>query len=91
MLASALLAVGMSTALAYRVTGYFTAPINELVREAVAIGRGDLSKRVTIKQAARLAWSPALFNQMAINLELNRDYKQMVEKIADSIRQFTRS
>lgn len=87
MLASALIAVGISTALAYKVTGYFTVPINELVREAVSIGRGDLSKRVTIKQGGELGLLARAFNQMAINLELNRDYKQMVEKIADSIRQ----
>lgn len=87
MLASALIAVGVSTALAYRVTGYFTGPINELVREAVSIGRGDLSKRVTIKQGGELGLVARAFNQMAINLELNRDYKQMVEKVADSIRQ----
>lgn len=87
MLASALVAVGVSTALAYRVTSHFTAPINELVREAVAIGRGDLSKRVTIKQGGEIGLVARAFNQMAINLELNRDYKQMVEKIADSIRQ----
>ncbi len=87
MLASALIAVGVSTALAYRVTGYFTGPINELVREAVSIGRGDLSKRVTIKQGGELGLLARAFNQMAINLELNRDYKQMVEKVADSIRQ----
>lgn len=87
MLASAAIAVSVSIALAYRVTGYFTIPINELVREAVSIGRGDLSKRLTIKQGGELGLLARAFNQMAINLELNRDYKQMVEKIADSIRQ----
>ena len=87
MLASAVIAVGVSVALAYRVTNQFTAPINELVREAVSIGRGDLSKRVTIKQGGEIGLVARAFNQMAINLELNRDYKQMVEKIADSIRQ----
>ncbi len=87
MLFSALMAIGVSSALAYKVTGYFTGPINELVREAVAIGRGDLSKRVTIKQGGELGLLARAFNQMAINLELNRDYKQMVEKVADSIRQ----
>ncbi len=87
MLASALIAVGISSAIAYKVTGYFTSPINEIVREAVAIGRGDLSKRLAIKQGGELGLLARAFNQMAINLELNRDYKQMVEKVADSIRQ----
>lgn len=87
MLFSALVASGVSVFLAYRVTGYFTGPINELVREAVAIGRGDLSKRVTIKQGGELGLLARAFNQMSINLELNRDYKEMVERIADSIRQ----
>ncbi|MBX9687865.1 MAG: diguanylate cyclase [Candidatus Obscuribacterales bacterium] len=87
MLGSALIAIGVSMAIAYRVTGHFTGPINELVREAVSIGRGDLSKRAAIKQGGELGLLARAFNQMAINLELNRDYKQMVEKIADSIRQ----
>lgn len=87
MLFSAAVASAVSIFLAYRVTGYFTGPINELVREAVSIGRGDLSKRVTTKQGGELGLLARAFNQMAINLELNRDYKEMVERIADSIRQ----
>lgn len=87
MLFSALVASVASVILAYRATTYFTGPINELVREAVSVGRGDLSKRVTIKQGGELGLLARAFNQMAINLELNRDYKEMVERIADSIRQ----
>lgn len=77
----------ISMALAYRVTAYFTGPINELVREALAIGRGDLTKRVTTHQGGELGLLARAFNQMAINLELNHEHKEMVEKISDSIRQ----
>lgn len=87
MILSAAIGIGISVFLAYRVTAYFTGPINELVREAVAIGRGDLSKRVTTRQGGELGLLARAFNQMAINLELNHEHKEMVEKISDSIRQ----
>ncbi|MBY0356483.1 MAG: diguanylate cyclase [Candidatus Obscuribacterales bacterium] len=79
--------LGISMAVAYGVTDYFTGPINELVREAVAIGRGDLSKRVTTRQKGELGLLARAFNQMAINLELNHEHKEMVEKISEAIRQ----
>ncbi len=87
MLMSAVVAAGMSLLLAWRVTQYFNDPINELVREAVAIGRGDLTKRVNTRQGGELGLLARAFNQMAINLELNAEHKCMVEKISESIRQ----
>ena len=87
MLLSAVVAAGLSTLLAWRVTHYFNGPINELVKEAVAIGRGDLTKRVNTRQGGELGLLARAFNQMAINLELNDEHKVMVEKISESIRQ----
>ncbi len=80
-------AIGVSVVLACKFTAHFTAPINELVREALAIGRGDLSKRVRISSGDELGLLARAFNQMAINLELNQEQKLMVERISESIRQ----
>lgn len=87
LIGSLCVAVGTSIALAYAVTSHFTGPIHELVREAVSIGRGDLSKRVSSTQGGELGLLARAFNQMALNLELNREHKFMVEKISESVRQ----
>lgn len=82
-------ALGVSVGLAYAFTGNFTIPIHELVREAVAIGRGDLSKRVKGGEmgGGELGLLARAFNQMAHNLELAREHRVMVEKISESVRQ----
>jgi diguanylate cyclase (GGDEF)-like protein len=87
MILCAVLAFGSSVVLAYAFTGNFTGPINELVREAVSIGRGDYSKRVSMNQGGEMGLLARAFNQMAVNLELHREHRLMVEKISESIRQ----
>jgi diguanylate cyclase (GGDEF)-like protein len=82
-----LLAITFSIILAYTVTSHFTGPIKQLVKEAIAIGRGDLTKRVSSNAGGELGLLARAFNQMAINLELNQEHKYMVEKISESIRQ----
>lgn len=72
---------------AFAFTRHFTGPIHELVREAVALGRGDLSKRVQTAQGGELGLLARAFNQMALNLELNREHKAMIEQISESVRQ----
>jgi diguanylate cyclase (GGDEF)-like protein len=86
---STVLALTVSVGLAYAFTSHFTVPIHELVREAVAIGRGDLSKRVdhTEMGGGELGLLARAFNQMAGNLELAREHRLMVEKISESVRQ----
>jgi GAF domain-containing protein/HAMP domain-containing protein len=79
-------AVGLSIVLAYATTGHFTKSINELVREAIAVGRGDLTKRVRIAGSDELSMLGRAFNQMALQLEINHEQKTMVERIAESIR-----
>lgn len=87
MIMLAVCAVGVSVVLGYKFTAHFTGPINELVREALAIGRGDLSKRVNLESGDEFGLLARAFNQMAVNLELNEEHKLMVEKISESIRQ----
>lgn len=87
MLVVAICGMGLSVFLAYKGAEHFTIPINELVREALAVGRGDLSKRVKLQSGDELGLLARAFNQMAINLELNQEHKQMVERISESIRQ----
>ncbi len=85
---SCVLAVGVSIGLAYAFTRHFTGPIHELVKEALAIGRGDLSKRVKEEdKGGELRLLARAFNHMALNLELNREHKLMVAKISESVRQ----
>lgn len=85
---STLVAAAVSMILAYTFTRHFTGPIHELVKEAVAIGRGDYSKRVNNEdEGGEFGLLARAFNQMALNLELNREHKLMVEKISESVRQ----
>lgn len=79
-------AAGLSIVLAYLTTGHFTKTINELVREAIAVGRGDLTKRVSIHGSDELSMLGRAFNQMASQLQLNHEQNIMVERIAESIR-----
>ena len=82
-------ALFISIGLALAFTRNFTVPIHELVREALAIGRGDLSKRVKLEVigGGELGTLARAFNQMAQNLEVVREHRTMVEKISESVRQ----
>ena len=79
-------ALGVSIVLAFSATNHFTRNISILVREALALGKGDLSKRVDVPARDELGKLAKAFNQMASQLELNRDLKLMVETISESIR-----
>jgi diguanylate cyclase (GGDEF)-like protein len=79
-------ALGISIVLAFSATNHFTRNISILVREALALGKGDLSKRVNIPARDELGKLARAFNQMAEQLELNRDLKLMVDSISESIR-----
>ncbi len=80
-------AIGISVGLAYLVTSHFTRTIHVLVREALAIGRGDLTKRVHVPARDELGLLARAFNQMATRLEVGQDQKAMIEKLSESIRQ----
>ncbi|MFN8553964.1 MAG: diguanylate cyclase [Candidatus Obscuribacterales bacterium] len=80
-------AIGISVGLAFLVTNHFTSTINVLVREALAIGRGDLTKRVHVPAKDELGLLARAFNQMATQLEVGQDQKAMIEKLSESIRQ----
>ena len=79
-------AIGLSVAFAYAATGHFTKPINQLVREALAIGRGDLQKRVNVTAGDEFGLLARAFNYMAESLELAQEHKLMVENMSESIR-----
>jgi len=79
-------ALGVSIVLAFSATNHFTRNISILVREALALGKGDLSKRVDVPARDELGKLAKAFNQMASQLELNRDLKLMLETISESIR-----
>lgn len=83
----AFVAITLAVVLAYIATRHFTGPINDLVREACAIGRGDLSKRVKVSAGGEIGLLGKAFNQMAANLQMKHEHTLMVEKIAESIRQ----
>src|SRR5262249_16275556 len=87
MVCLALCAMAVSVALAYAVTTHFTSTIQLLVREALAIGRGDLSKRVQVPERDEFGLLARAFNQMATRLELGNEKKAMIEKLSESIRQ----
>jgi diguanylate cyclase (GGDEF)-like protein len=87
MLALAISAIGASLLLAFLVTSHFTRNINLLVREALALGRGDLSKRVNVSATDELGTLAQAFNTMASKLEIDQEHKFMVEKLSESIRQ----
>lgn len=86
MLLLALCAVGVSVGLAYSATTHFTRTIHVLIREALAIGRGDFGKRVKVPARDELGMLARAFNQMATRLELNQEQKEMVEKLSQAIR-----
>jgi diguanylate cyclase (GGDEF)-like protein len=80
-------AIGMSVLLAYWATTHFTSTISVLVREALAIGHGDFTKRVNVPARDELGLLARAFNEMAERLELDQDQKFMVDKLSDAIRQ----
>jgi diguanylate cyclase (GGDEF)-like protein len=87
MVALAFCAVAISVVLAYLATHHFTRTINGLVREALALGRGDFSKRVAVASTDELGLLARAFNEMAGLLESERDQKDMVQRISESVRQ----
>jgi len=80
-------AIGISVLLAYWATAHFTGTISVLVREALAIGHGDFTKRVNVPARDELGLLARAFNEMAARLEMDQDQKFMVDKLSEAIRQ----
>ncbi len=87
MVVLALCAISVSVALACAVTSHFTKTIHVLVKEAIAIGKGDFSKRVKVPARDELGLLARAFNEMAMMLESDKEHKTMVQGISESIRQ----
>lgn len=79
-------AIFVSVLLAFWATAHFTRTIHVLVKEVLAIGRGDFSKRVQLPARDEFGLLARAFNQMAGKLQLNREQKAMIDKISESIR-----
>ncbi|HEY9773988.1 MAG TPA: diguanylate cyclase [Planktothrix sp.] len=86
MVVLAVCAIVVSVLLAYWATTHFTSTIQLLVREALAIGRGDFTKRVKVPAKDELGMLARAFNEMAERLEIDQDHKFMVDRLSESIR-----
>lgn len=82
-----LVAIGISLALAYGATSHFTKTINLLVKEALALGKGDYSKRVKVPSRDELGTLAKAFNAMAEMLSHDKEQKAMVQNISKAVRQ----
>lgn len=78
--------VVVSVGLALWATMHFTRTIRVLVKESLAIGHGDFSKRVNVSARDEFGLLARAFNQMAARLELNQDMKNMTDQVSESIR-----
>lgn len=87
MVVLAVCAISVSVGLACLVTDHFTKTIHVLVKEAIAIGKGDFSKRVKVPARDELGLLARAFNEMAMMLESDKEHKTMVQGISESIRQ----
>lgn len=78
--------VVISVGLALWATLHFTRTIRVLVKESLAIGHGDFTKRVNVSARDEFGLLARAFNQMAARLELNQDMKNMTDQVSESIR-----
>lgn len=86
MSAFAACAIGASVILSLWATLHFTRTIHVLVKEALAVGRGDFSKRVNVPLRDEFGLLARAFNQMASRLQMNQEMKTMVDGISEAIR-----
>ncbi len=87
MVALTVVAIGISVMLACAVTSHFTRAIHCLVRESLAVGKGDFNKRVHFDTKDELGLLARAFNEMAQMLMNDKEHKAMVQSISDQIRQ----
>lgn len=83
----ALIALFASSYLAYLASKHFSRQIKLLVKEVLALGRGDFTKRLEIKSNDELGKLAKAFNQIASKMQLEHDHRLMEEKISLAIRQ----
>lgn len=83
----AILAALASAYLVFLATWHFSRQIRLLVKEVLALGRGDLSKRVKVTSNDELGKLAKAFNQIAAKLQISHEHKETEEKISLAIRQ----
>lgn len=72
-LTGVLIVVAIAVAAWYLTRRNISRPIEDLIQGAMAIGSGDLSRRIPVKRKDELGHLAAEFNRMAENLERARD------------------
>jgi len=83
----AIIALLASSYLAFIASKQFSRQIKLLVKEVLALGRGDFTKRLEIKSNDELGKLAKAFNQIASKMQLEHDHRLMEEKISLAIRQ----
>jgi len=83
----AILAILSSIYLVFLASWHFSRQIRLLVKEVLALGRGDLSARVKVNSNDELGKLARAFNHIADKLQVNHEHKDTEEKISQAIRQ----
>lgn len=83
----AVLALLFSAYLVFLATWHFSRQIRFLVGEVLALGRGDLTRRVAVKSNDELGKLAKAFNRIADKIQTNHEHKEIEEKISQAIRQ----
>jgi len=76
----ALVALGIGTATAYLLAGFFIRPVHALVRGVRAIGAGDLEQHIDLKRNDELGLLTAAFNEMTASLREKEFIKSTLER-----------
>ena len=83
----ALIALLASSYLAFLASKHFSRQIQTLVKEVLALGKGDFTKRLEVKSNDELGKLAKAFNQIASKMQLEHEHRLMEEKISLAIRQ----
>jgi HAMP domain-containing protein len=76
-----------SSYLVFLASKHFSKQIRLLVKEVLALGHGDFSKRLEIKSNDEIGRLAKAFNQIASNMQIEHDHRLLEEKISLAIRQ----
>ncbi len=83
----ALVAILASSYLAFLASKHFSRQIKLLVKDVIALGHGDFSKRLEVRSNDELGKLAKAVNQIASKMQTDHDQRCMEEKISQAIRQ----